>query len=172
MAENLKTTKYNDGTVIGYPACTWYKNDIGTYKDVYGALYNWYTVNPGMNPQKNVCPAGWHVPGETEWHLLSTYLGGAISAGGKLKETGSSHWASPNTGATNESGFTALPGGYSKDGVGNFLNLGANGFWWSTTIDNISDLPFYWIMYNNESDASNSIENKYSGLSVRCVRDN
>jgi uncharacterized protein (TIGR02145 family) len=172
MAENLKTTKYNDATVIAYPGCTWYKNDIGTYKDVYGALYTWFTVDPNMKEHKNVCPVGWHVPGETEWHLLSTYLGGALSAGGKLKETGSAHWTSSNTGATNETGFTALPGGYNKDGVGNFLNLGAMGFWWSTTIDNISSLPFYSIMYNNETTASSSIENKYSGLSIRCVRDN
>jgi uncharacterized protein (TIGR02145 family) len=172
MAENLKTTKYNDGTFIAYLGCTWYKNDIGTYKDVYGALYSWDVVNPVMNPQKNVCPAGWHVPGETEWNLLSTYLGGANSAGGKLKETGTMHWVNTNTGATNETGFTALPGGYNKNGVGNFLNLGAMGFWWSTTIDNISGLPLYWIMYNNESDVGSSVENKNSGLSVRCVRDN
>jgi uncharacterized protein (TIGR02145 family) len=172
MAENLKTTRYNDGTVIGYQGCTWYKNDIGTYKDIYGALYSWDAVNPGMNPLKNVCPVGWHVPGETELNLLTNYLGGASSAGGKLKETGITHWTSINSGATNETGFTALPGGYNKDGSGNYLSLGTMGFWWSSSIDNISGIPFYWIMYNNESAVSRSIENKRSGLSVRCVSDN
>jgi uncharacterized protein (TIGR02145 family) len=172
MAENLKTTRYNDGTFIGSAGCTWYKNDVGTYKDVYGALYNWDAVNPGMNPQKNVCPVGWHVPGETEWNLLITYLRGAISAGGKLKETGTTHWTGVNSVATNETGFTALPGGYNKDGAGNFLSLGSMGFWWGSSIDNISGLPFFWIMYNNENDISRSIENKNSGLSVRCISDN
>jgi uncharacterized protein (TIGR02145 family) len=172
MAENLKTTRYNDGTFIGSPGCTWYKNDVGTYKDVYGALYTWDAVDPGMNPQKNVCPVGWHVPGETEWNLLISYLRGAISAGGKLKETGTTHWTGVNSGATNETGFTALPGGYNKDGAGNFLGLGTMGFWWGSSIDNISGMPFYWIMYNNENDISRSIENKHSGLSVRCVSDN
>jgi uncharacterized protein (TIGR02145 family) len=146
MKENLKTTKYSDGGTIPLvtdntawsnltsPGYCWY-NNTSTYKDIYGALYNWYTVNTGK-----LCPVGWHVPSDAEWTTLTTYLGGGSEAGGKLKETGTTHWSSPNTGATNESGFTALPGGgRGRDGIfGNWATSGeANmlyyGWWWSTT---------------------------------------
>jgi uncharacterized protein (TIGR02145 family) len=116
MKENLKVTKYKDGTTIPLvtatgawvalttPGYSFYNNSVTG--GVYGALYNWYTVNTGK-----LCPTGWHVPSTTEWTTLETFLGGASVAGGKLKETGTSKWFSPNTGATNETGFTALPGG-------------------------------------------------------------
>jgi len=119
MKENLKTTKYNDGSSIplvtdntawinlSTPGYCWYNNDAATYKSAYGAMYNWYTVNTGK-----ICPPNWHVPTDTQWETLITYLGGKIIAGGKMKETGTAHWTSPNIGATNETGFTALPGGY------------------------------------------------------------
>jgi len=106
MAENLKTTRYNDGSNIPLvtdntawsnlttPGYCWYNNDAATYKNVYGALYNWYAVNTGK-----LCPSGWHVPSEYEWTLLVNYLGGVYAAGGKLKETGTTHWYSPNAGA-------------------------------------------------------------------------
>ena len=99
MVENLKTTKYNDGTSIPLvtdatdwhnlltPGYCWNNNDEATYKATYGALYNWYTVNTG-----NLCPTGWHVPGDAEWTTLTTYLGGEDVAGGKLKEVGITHW--------------------------------------------------------------------------------
>ncbi|MBI5010148.1 MAG: fibrobacter succinogenes major paralogous domain-containing protein, partial [Bacteroidia bacterium] len=118
MKENLKTTKLNDGIALpnvidnaAWAALTttgycWYNNDATTYKSTYGALYNWYAVNTGK-----LCPIGWHVPSDDEWTLLTTFRGGYSVAGGKLKETGTLHWTSPNTGATNETGFTALPGG-------------------------------------------------------------
>src|SRR5664279_5386678 len=108
MAENLKTTKFNDGTSIplvrensawkdmNSPSFCWYNNDATTNKNNYGALYNWYTVNTNK-----LCPSGWHVPSDAEWTTLRTYLGGDSVAGGKLKETGTTHWKSPNTGATN-----------------------------------------------------------------------
>ena len=136
MAENLKTIKYNDGTAI--PLVTdatewsnltthgycWYNNDEATYGDTYGALYNWYTVETG-----NLCPTGWHVPTDAEWTELIDYLGGESVAGGKLKETGTTHWNSPNPGATNETGFTTLPGGYRADFNGSSGDIGNGGYW-------------------------------------------
>ena len=130
MAENLKTTKYNDGMAIPLvsdnnawealktPGYCWYNNDAAANKNRFGALYNWYTVNT-----KKLCPAGWHVPNDKEWTTLRTYLGGEEIAGGKLKETGTTHWTSPNTDATNQTGFTALPGGGRRSN-GEFFGLG------------------------------------------------
>src|SRR5690554_5686681 len=113
----------------------------------YGVLYNWTAAMDGKassttNPSgiQGVCPAGWHLPSDAEWTELTDYLGGTSVAGGKLKETGTTHWNSPNTGATNETGFTALPGGYRYDygtfddiGYGGFDDIGYGGFWWSAT---------------------------------------
>ena len=127
MAENLKTTRYRNGEeiinitdpiqwgalVIG--AYCWYNNDISN-KGPYGALYNWNAVMD----DRNLAPVGWHIPTDEEWTTLSTTLGGESVAGGKLKEAGFSHWNAPNTGATNESGFTVLPNGYC---YGPFFNL-------------------------------------------------
>jgi uncharacterized protein (TIGR02145 family) len=176
MAENLKTIKYNDGTAIPFvtdgaewaglitPAYCWYNNDGAAYKAAYGALYNWYSVNTG-----NLCPTGWHVPTDAEWTTLTTYLGGETVAGGKLKESGTAHWASPNSG-TNESGFTALPGGYryfsgSFLGIGNFGNL-----WSSTEFDEA--FAWYRFLYYMSSDMSPYNIYKYFGFSVRCIKDN
>jgi uncharacterized protein (TIGR02145 family) len=118
MAENLATTKYNNGTSIPLavdnsdwlfittPAYCNY-DDKESYVNTYGRLYNWYAVT---DPH-NICPTGWHIPTDEEWTILETFLGGSSIAGGKLKETNFAHWNNPNTGATNESGFTALPGG-------------------------------------------------------------
>jgi len=139
MKENLKTTKYNDGTPIpnitdytawealSTPSYCWYNNDAASYKAYYGALYNWYAVNTGK-----LCPTGWHVPIDIEWTILTTYLGGNGVAGGKLKETSTIYWWSPNTGATNETGFTALPGG-ERNYDGSYLDVGSYGRWWSST---------------------------------------
>ena len=116
MVENLKTTRYNDGSPIPFvtdssswsnlttPGYCWYNNDT-TNKNTYGALYNWFAVNTGK-----LAPTGWHVPTDDEWTTLTTYLGGESIAGGKLKETGTTHWRTPNAGATNEIGFTASSG--------------------------------------------------------------
>jgi uncharacterized protein (TIGR02145 family) len=137
MKENLKTTKYNDGTAIPLvtnntewgnlttPGYCWYNNDATANKATYGALYNWYAVNTGK-----LCPTGWHVPSDSEWTILITFLG-ENDAGRKLKEIGNSHWESPND-ATNETGFTALPGGYRLYD-GNFNYLESWGFWLSST---------------------------------------
>lgn len=185
MKENLKTTRYNDGTSIplitdgtawdnlSNSAYCWYNNDAPTNKNTYGALYNWYTVNTG-----NLCPTGWHVPTDNEWETLEVYLGGWDVAGGKLKETGTIHWQSPNTGATNKTGFTALPGGlrdvnrpYPSDGP--FLSIGDWGYWWSSTEDN--DRTYLAWLFNlgtSFNHANRGGNYKEYGFSVRCIRDN
>lgn len=144
MVENLKTTKFNDGTTIPLvtdniawsklttPAYCWNKN-IENNKDTYGALYNWYAVNTGK-----LCPKGWHVPTDNDWTILANYLGGETydnkniesKTGGKLKESGTIHWSSPNEGATNETGFTGLPGGSRAYYKGDFNEIGTMGDWW------------------------------------------
>ncbi len=154
MAENLKTTKLNDGTSIplvidttswsnlATPAYCWYNNDPD-YKNPYGALYNWYTVNTGK-----LCPTGWHVPSDTEWTMMTNYLGGESLAGGKLKST--SGWNNPNTGATNETGFTAIPGGNRISSPGAlFYGLGDMGCWW--TSESIDDWATNRLIYSNSS---------------------
>jgi uncharacterized protein (TIGR02145 family) len=178
MAENLRTTKYNDGMPISLvtagtawgnlttPGYCYYNNDPGEYSVPYGALYNYYVV--ASTNSLNVCPEGWHVPTDTEWTTLTTYLGGEGVAGGKMKEMGLAHWDSPNTGATNESGFAGLPGGYrSSDGTFNFI--GGHGLWWSSTED-YAAVAFRYLdtgtgyVYREGS-------NKDFGFSVRCLRD-
>jgi uncharacterized protein (TIGR02145 family) len=130
MTENLKTSRYNDSTLIPHvtentewidlitPGFCWYENNFNN-KAIYGNLYNWYTV-----ATTKLCPSGWHVPSDAEWLTLIDYLGGESVAGGKLKEIGNSHWISPNTGATNESGFTSLPSGNRIGADGSFFNVG------------------------------------------------
>jgi len=121
------------------------------------------------NGGKNVCPTGWHIPTDAEWTTLTDYLGGVYVAGGKLKETGTTHWATPNTGATNETGFTALPGG-DRDGTGAYGYVGYGSFWWSSTEFSTT---FAWnrtMSYSNTSVFRNIIDER-NGFSVRCVRD-
>ena len=142
----------------------------------YGVLYNWTAAMDGeasstTNPSgiQGVCPAGWHLPSEAEWTELTDYLGGTSVAGGKLKETGTTHWNTPNTGATNETGFTALPGG-DRDNDGTFNDFGSIGYWWSATELNATNA---WNrgMNLNYSNVSRNNDNKEVGFSVRCVRD-
>lgn len=143
MAENLKTTKYSDGTEIPLvtnsskwsaltdPGYCWYENDSYANRELYGALYNWYCIGKTSNGGRNICPVGWHVPTDAEWTILTDYLGGEYVAGGKLKEAGST-WTLPNNGATNETGFTARPGGYC-DSKGTFGGKGTSAAWWSSS---------------------------------------
>ena len=179
MAENLKTTTYNDGTTA-IPNVTvnssWSTLTTAAYSDyqnssvnsnTYGRLYNWYVVSPS-NP-KNVCPTGWHVPTDGQWTTLSTYLGGVIIAGGKLKETSTTHWLSPNTSATNETGFTALPGGY-RDLSGSFGLLGNTGFWWSNTVSGTTYAWYRYLYYNGGNMGSGDNDQK-TGFYVRCLHD-
>ncbi len=142
----------------------------------YGVLYNWTAAMDGeasstTNPSgiQGVCPAGWHLPSDAEWTELTDYLGGTSVAGGKLKETGTTHWASPNTGATNETGFTALPGGYRRND-GPFYHVGNLGNWWSAT-ENDATAAWRRTMSSNYSNVNRLNNNKELGFSVRCLRD-
>lgn len=176
MVENLKTTRYNDGSSIPLvtdfaawgnlisPGYCWYNNDVSN-KSSYGALYNWFSVNTGK-----LAPTGWHVPSNAEWTTLTNFLGGENGAGGKLKETGTTHWNAPNTGATNETGFTALPGGWRGDN-GNFYNLNANAFLWSST--NYNTTTAWWrILYYDYNMVYPYEDGSYVlGFSVRCIKD-
>ena len=176
MVENLKTTKYNDGSIIPLvtgkndweslttPGYCWYDNDAATYKNPYGAMYNWYAVNTGK-----LCPTGWHVPTNEETETLADYLGGSVVAGGKLKETGTAHWDSPNTDATNEFGFTALPGGMRWDD-GDFLAIGYDGFWWTAT-EFTAECGRGRGMGSDHGQVTYVTANKKFGYSVRCVKD-
>jgi len=144
--------------------------------NTYGVLYNWPAAMNGAassttNPSgvQGVCPTGWHVPSDAEWTELTDYLGGTSDAGGKLKETGTTHWNSPNTGATNETGFTALPGGY-RSSSGTFSNIGNYGYWWSAT-EYSTDYAWYRFMYYDFSDVIRYSLSKELGFSVRCLRD-
>lgn len=174
LVENLKTTKYNDGTLIPNvtnqsawealttPAYCWYLNNE-SYKNPYGALYNWYTVNTGK-----LCPTGWHVPTHAEWTILTNYLGGESIAGGKLKESGTNHWKTPNAGGDNSSGFTALPGGYLEDYYG-FNPVGAHGVWWSATEGDSSTAWMRYLHFQSIQVLKNNSK-KLKGFSVRCLK--
>jgi uncharacterized protein (TIGR02145 family) len=175
MVENLKTTKYRNGEAIPNVTDTvawinlktkgaWCNYDNNpSNAATYGRLYNWYAIND----RRNIAPTGWHVPTDAEWTTLTTYLGGLTVAGGKLKEAGTTHWASPNTGATNESGFTALPGGI---GGSYFDGFSAIGTWWSSTEEYYYSAYTRYMYYNYKYVRSSSYF-KHQGLSVRCVRD-
>jgi uncharacterized protein (TIGR02145 family) len=175
MAENLRTTRYRDKLNFSYvsdntawsglasSAYCWLDNDETTNKNKYGGLYNWYAVTT-----RRLCPVKWHIPSDAEWTTLTTVLGGQDIAGGKLKETRTSHWISPNTGATNETGFTSLPGGYRP---GDFQKAGEAGYWWTAT-ETSPSMAYYRSMENIGSGVSRSDAAKTCGYSVRCLRDN
>lgn len=182
MAGNLKVTRFNDGTDIplvtektawsstsGAAYC-WYDNNINN-KDPYGALYNWHAVNSGK-----LCPKGWKVSSESEWKVLVNFLGGESIAGGKLKTTGTIEagdglWYQPNVDATNETGFSIVPGGY-RGASGTFFDFGYGGVWWTSTAYP-SDLAYYFYInnYNGEVGDSDTGIDKKSGLSVRCLKE-
>jgi uncharacterized protein (TIGR02145 family) len=178
MAENLKTTKYNDNTRIpnvtvnsdwsslSTPGYCWYNNDAASGQNKFGAFYNWYAVNTGK-----LCPTGWHVPSEADWTALTDCLGGDINAGGRLKEVGTLHWMSPNEGATNDFGFTALPGGYRTGlSAGNFRALGYIGWWWASTESDVIWARSRTIAFD-VSEIAKGQGYKKNGYSVRCVKD-
>ncbi len=177
MAENLKVTHYRDGSAIPNitnetewsnlttGAYCWYLNDENTYKNLYGALYNWYCVTD----PRNLCPAGWHVPTNEEWLTLKDNLGGVPVAGGKIKAT--ILWLSPNTGATNESGLSCLPGDKRHpNGWFNWDNLLVMGYWWSSTLFSSDHAYDRSQMYNQAGLYETSSFYK-SGESVRCIKD-
>jgi uncharacterized protein (TIGR02145 family) len=166
--ENLKVSKLNDGTSITLASDNWffdeepsrcyYNNDGSSFKDTYGALYNMYAVYT-----KKLCPIDWHVPPSDEWKLLINYH----LAGGELKESDTNHWYSPNTGANNNTGFTALPGG-QRLMDGSFSELGYQAHFW---IDNSPAGAINIEMFYNNTYAYEQGASKWSGLSVRCIKD-
>ena len=175
MLKNLDVSTYRNGDPI--PQVTdsiqwvnlttgaWcYYNNNSANGPVYGKLYNWYAVND----PRGLAPAGWHVPSDAEWTTLSTCLGGDLIAGGPMKEIGTTHWTPPNTGATNTSGFTGLPGGTRNNDT--FNGVGFNGFWWSSTE---YDTSIAWLRYLAYANGifGRIASNKQCGFSVRCLRD-
>jgi len=180
MAENLKATKYNDGKAIpmakvdpnwvtnmtaGY---CWYDNDEAKYKNTYGALYNYFTVT-----KDNLCPIGWSVPGKADWKILEEYLYNDNDEddmeGGRIKEAGTVHWAAPNTGATNSSGFTALPGG-GRNAEGAFGTIGYSGYFWSSDGASPIEGLAFGVSHDN-SKITKFPDNKANCFSVRCIKD-
>ena len=146
-------------------------NDLESNCDVYGGLYQWnemmqYSTTPGV---QGICPTGWHLPTDAEWTTLTDYLGGENVAGGKMKEAGTAHWLSPNTGATNSSGFTALPGGY-RTSNGNFHLLTLNALFWSST-ENASISAWGRNLDYNGEFVFHGYSFKPYGFSARCVHD-
>lgn len=180
LAANLRTSKYNDNTPI--PMVTegtdWYNLTSGAYcwydneaanEIPYGKLYNWYAVN-----SQKLCPAGWHVPNEAEWLELASSLGGTTVAGGKLKTTGTLEagtglWKDPNSGATNEIGFSGLPGGRRYDN-GSFELKGIRSAWWSSQED-FPGYAFFWNTGHNTVVLNGASQSFKNGMSVRCIKD-
>jgi uncharacterized protein (TIGR02145 family) len=180
MAENLKVSKYNDGTLIPYvsdrtqwktlqtPAWS-YPVSNEKYNQKFGKLYTWYVVEANLKSNKNVCPTGWHVPSEADWKVLVDFLGGEEVAGGKMKEVGTTTWNTPNVDANNTSLFTAISGGNRFfDGVD--VNEGFSaGFWSSTSYDTIK--AWYRHLNDFEGKISRYVFEKNCGFSIRCVKD-
>jgi uncharacterized protein (TIGR02145 family) len=170
MIENLKTTKYNDGTSIPYvtnkdlwsnlttPAYCYYDNDLNTYKSYYGALYNWYAVNTGK-----LCPAGWHVPSDAEWSVLTKYFENQDSVGSDLRTI------IHDIGFDNNTDYTYLSGGY-RTLDGSYSDVGQLGYWWTAT-EYYDDIAYYRYLYNVDSFVYGSNSYKFMGLSVRCIKD-
>lgn len=185
MKENLNVSKYSDGTPI--PQVTdptqwenmttgaWcYYNNNSTNGTTYGKLYNWYAVagihdTDPNTPNKILAPTGWHVPTNTEWTILTEFLGGQTISGGKMKSTGTTLWQSPNTGATKSSGFTGLPGG-SRGSNGIFYSNGNNGVWWSLfSNESIFNLSLNYI--TNAAIITHNFNSYKLGYSVRYIND-
>jgi len=187
MAENLKVTHYRNGVAITNVTdnTEWSNLTTGAYCNydnntsnaaTYGRLYNWYAIDDS----RNIAPAGWHVSTDEEWKELEMYLGMSqtdanytgwrgTDEGGKLKEEGTTHWNSPNTGATNESGFTALPGGSRHNNDGSYGNISIFANFWSSTESGSKAWKRY--LYSGNSQVGRGDDYKRYGYSVRCVRD-
>lgn len=176
MKENLKTTKFSDGTPIQLitdgpswakavkPAYCWYNNEPDSYKDLYGALYNGFAAS-----DNRLCPKNWHVPSDAEWNVLSKLLGGDNVAGAKLKEAGLDYWVSPNMAADNSSGFSALPGGLRYyDGV--FHDFGFSSYFWTSEESSPGRMWFRYADYEYR-DLFRFNNSANIGFSIRCVRD-
>ena len=174
--KNLDVVTYRNGDPIPevQAASTWsnlttgawcyYENNTAN-GTTYGKLYNWYAVND----PRGLAPNGYHIPTDAEWTTLSSYIGGTVTAGGKMKEAGTSHWLSPNTNATNSSGFTGLPGGF-RYSIGSFYSIGAFGYWWSSSEFNTSSALYRYLYYSGGYVDRDDLD-KQNGFSLRCLRD-
>lgn len=176
MAKNLDVAFYRNGEVIPqvtdpteWAALTtgaWcYYNNDSTRGTSYGKLYNWYAVNDS----RGLAPVGWHIPSDAEWTVLGNRLGGSSVAGGKMKEAGVLHWASPNTGGNNNSGWAGLPGG-NRYLSGLFSSVTGTGIWWSAT-ENLTTNAWNRTLFYTDGSLINNVGPKYYGFSVRCLRD-
>jgi uncharacterized protein (TIGR02145 family) len=173
MSENLRVLHYRNGEAIpkvtgnsAWAALTtgaycWYDNDSITYGG-YGIIYNFYAVEDS----RHICPQGWHVATNSEWTTMVSYLGGSSAAGGPVKVL--RQWSSPNTGATNLSGFSARPGGY-RGVTGFFDKLLLEGYFWTSTTT--GDSPYYRLLKYNSAGVTETTATKVPGFHVRCVRD-
>jgi len=171
LKENLKSLHYCDGTII--PGVVAYNND-DSLGAIYGLLYTWNAAMKGSTEpgDQGVCPCDWHVPTDEEWTILENYLGGPTVAGGKMKETGTEHWLSPNTGATNSSGFTGLPAGeFDAYFVPNkfwLLNTAAV-FWTSSQTNQLQAIERY--LSHDDVVCGNLAWHKVMKYSIRCIKD-
>lgn len=182
MTENLRATKLNNGkaiplitdnndwTELTTPGYCWYNNELEN-KNLYGALYNYYTIETG-----ELAPEGWHIPTADDWLILTNYLGGLSEAGGKMKETGTMNWEEPNTGATNESGFTALPGGFRSQSTGVFYWIKKRGEWWEIGGSNFPNETSLIFLEYDKSGIGRGYPMPYDaakkrGVYVRCIKD-
>ncbi|MDX9880831.1 MAG: fibrobacter succinogenes major paralogous domain-containing protein [Prolixibacteraceae bacterium] len=194
MAENLKTTKYSDGTAIANvtgdstwaelttPSYCWYNNDSAAYIK-YGALYNWYATDATSNQNRNICPEGWHVPTDEDWKILALYLGNngyafegerrdiakamAASSGWKAHDiTGN---VGHDQASNNSSGFTALPGGY-RNFLGKFNYVGTYAYWWSST-ESSGSKGWYRFIHSYYSYLGRNNFSKQNGFCIRCLQD-
>ena len=175
MAENLRTSTYSNGLPIeniidhiefgSYQNGAWvHFSNNPSYNIPYGKLYNWYAV---INTNQ-ICPSGWHIPTDSEWTTLTTFLGGESVAGGKMKSTGKEYWQAPNTGATNSSGFSGLPAG-SGPSDPKLGSVGSYGIWWGL-IGNVAAEPaFHRLSYNNKKIEHFNTSTSW-GLSIRCIK--
>ncbi len=175
MTKNLNVDRYRNGDIIPKitDPTTWaalttgaycyYNNDSTTYAETYGKLYNWYAVND----PRGLAPEGWHVPTDFEWITMENCLGGASVAGGAIKETGTTRWLAPNTGATNTSGFTALPGGYRVNN-GTFGGITNDVSFWIATES--GSAAMYRFLTTNGANIIRGTNSKRYGYSVRCLR--
>lgn len=183
MTENLRTSSYSNGNPIKKVTSSrewksleegaWsFYNNSERWNNPYGKLYNWYAVND----ERNICPANWHVPSYDEWDAMADHLGGRTVAGGKLKTPGTDNWRRPNLYATNQTGFSAVPGG-SRTNFGDFrahhrfYDLGKFGYWWTSSFHSDYEKVAWARMINHRSGSLQSVYNpKTTGYSVRCVK--
>ena len=179
---NLNVSRYKNGDVIPQVSdpLQWgtlttgawcYCNNDTANGPVYGKLYNWYAVND----PRGLAPTGYHIPSDAEWTNLSNFLGGEEIAGGKMKETGTTHWQTPNTGANNSSGFSGLPGAF-RNHLGQFLNAGIGfggqaGAWWTSSEYNNQGAWERFLSYDNAFLYRDNNWGKIAGHSIRCVKD-